>query len=164
MCALLSSIPIDSLEATNDFAKELAGYLSYGDIVILEGDLGAGKTHFVKACAAALDYEKEVTSPTYAIANFYKLKDGHIIHTDLYRIDDYFAFQNLGIMDYFDDSIVFIEWGNKLLEYFSDYLLISIEFAEKGKEGRVFKISSEGATWKKKGTEFLNNFQQKNNK
>jgi len=116
-----------SQEDTQNIARKTASFFHPGDIIILDGDLGAGKTHFVKGFTESYNSKDLVTSPTFSIANFYRTVEFDILHIDLYRISSIEKFKDLGITDYFDTSIVLIEWGKKFADYFDEYMLVSLE-------------------------------------
>ena len=83
-----------------------------GDVVTLDGDLGAGKTAFARGVLRGLGYPGRVTSPTFAIANEYSAPDGTVVHFDLYRILDEEALFELGFEEYLDGTrILLIEWS-----------------------------------------------------
>jgi len=84
-----------------------------GDRIVLNGNLGSGKTFFIKAVLSSVGI-KNVSSPTFAIVNEYQ-KDFHIYHFDFYRLKSASELFDIGWQDYLndDDSIIFIEWGNR---------------------------------------------------
>ena len=101
-----------SREETENFAREYAKTLNAGDILLLDGDMGAGKTVFCKGVAKGLGITEEVTSPTYAYMNDY---DGRLFHYDCYRIESVAQAENLGLADYFDmGGICIIEWAQNI--------------------------------------------------
>ena len=101
-----------SREQTEAFAEAFAKTLSPYDVVILDGDMGAGKTVFAKGVAKGLGIEEEVTSPTYAYMNDY---DGRLFHYDCYRIESIEQAENLGLADYFDmGGVCLIEWAQNI--------------------------------------------------
>ena len=101
-----------SSKQTLAFAKEYAKTLCAGDVVLLDGDMGAGKTLFSKGVALGLGIEEEVTSPTYAYMNDY---DGRLFHYDCYRIESVEQAEQLGLADYFDmGGICLIEWAQNI--------------------------------------------------
>jgi tRNA threonylcarbamoyladenosine biosynthesis protein TsaE len=101
-----------SREETEAFAKEYAKTLVGGDVVLLDGEMGAGKTVFAKGVAKGLGIEEEVTSPTYAYMNDY---DGVLFHYDCYRIESVEQAEHLGLADYFDmGGICLIEWAQNI--------------------------------------------------
>lgn len=94
------------------FAKEYAKSLRRGDVLLLNGDMGAGKTAFTKGIALGLGIEAEITSPTYAYMNSY---DDLLYHYDCYRISSERQAENLGLADYFDaDGVCVIEWSENI--------------------------------------------------
>ena len=108
----MAKIITNSREETETFARAYAKTLSAGDVVLLDGDMGAGKTVFSKGVAAGLGIEDEVTSPTYAYMNDY---DGRLFHYDCYRIESVEQAENLGLGDYFDmGGICLIEWAQNI--------------------------------------------------
>ena len=101
-----------SREDTMAFAEAYAKTLRAGDVVLLNGDMGAGKTVFSKGVAKGLGICEEVTSPTYAYMNDY---DGRLFHYDCYRIESVEQAENLGLADYFDmGGICLIEWAQNI--------------------------------------------------
>lgn len=133
-----------SIDDTLAIAKMCASMLDHGDVVLMKGDLSCGKTYFAKGIAEYYTDKDPVTSPTYSIANFYDCGDVTLLHIDLYRISSIEEFEDLGIADYFDESIVLIEWGEKLIPYLEDYLLLSFRKLDSGNEHRSIVFSSEG--------------------
>lgn len=102
----------NSREDTENFACEYAKTLRAGDVVLLDGDMGAGKTVFAKGVARGLNIQEEVTSPTYAYMNDY---DGRLFHYDCYRIETVEQAERLGLADYFDlGGICLIEWSQNI--------------------------------------------------
>lgn len=108
----MATIITKSREETEAFARVYANTLSAGDVVLLDGDMGAGKTVFSKGVAAGLGITEEVTSPTYAYMNDY---DGRLFHYDCYRIESVEQAENLGLADYFDmGGVCLIEWAQNI--------------------------------------------------
>ena len=102
----------ESREATMAFAAEYAKTLSAGDVVLLDGDMGAGKTVFAKGVAKGMGIFDEVTSPTYAYMNDY---DGRLFHYDCYRIQSPRQAENLGLADYFElGGVCLVEWSENI--------------------------------------------------
>lgn len=108
----MSTFISKSREETEAFACEYAKTLQRGDVVLLDGTLGAGKTVFAKGVARGLGIAEEVTSPTYAYMNDY---DGRLFHYDCYRIESPEQAERLGLADYFDmGGICLIEWAQNI--------------------------------------------------
>lgn len=101
----------NSEEETKEFAKEFAKKLKIGDVVILSGDLGSGKTKFVEGVLSNFGLENEISSPTFTIVNEYKKDDINIYHFDVYRLEDSDEFYAIGGEEYFEKGICLIEWG-----------------------------------------------------
>jgi tRNA threonylcarbamoyl adenosine modification protein YjeE len=106
---------------TQKFGTNFAVRLKKGDVIVLEGSLGAGKTVMVKGIAKGLGIKKTITSPTYTISKTYSAicnnKPIKFNHIDAYRIKSIDDFENLGID--FDNSISVIEWGNNFVKLFT---------------------------------------------
>ena len=108
----VNRIITNSPEETKTFAKEIAGLLNAGAIVLLTGDLGAGKTVFAKGFAEGLGVKDEVTSPTFTIMNIY---DNKMNHFDLYRLESVEEFLAIGAEEeLYSDKISLVEWPEKV--------------------------------------------------
>ena len=106
-----------SAEETEAFGARYAAGLVPGDVVTLDGDLGAGKTAFARGVLRGLGYEGRVTSPTFAIANEYDTAAAPVAHFDMYRILDAEALWELGFDEYLDGRrIVLIEWSGNVAD------------------------------------------------
>src|SRR3954469_12751386 len=105
-----------SADETIAFGRELAKQLAPPKIVLLRGDLGAGKTTMVKGIAEAFGAARQddVTSPTFTLIHEYRGPNVTVIHIDLYRIDTEKELATLGLDDYMrEDAVLLIEWGEK---------------------------------------------------
>jgi len=103
-----------SERATVEFAKEYSKTLRAGDVVLLNGDMGAGKTVFCKGIAKGLGIEDEILSPTYAYMNDY---DGKLYHYDCYRLNSGAEAERLGLTDYFyGNGVCVIEWAENIAD------------------------------------------------
>ena len=99
-----------SAAETEQVAASLAARLAPGDVVTVSGELGTGKTTFVRGACRALGVESPVTSPTYTIGHRYHGREGEVSHLDLYRFRDVSAAEWGDLEPYFEDAIVFVEW------------------------------------------------------
>jgi tRNA threonylcarbamoyladenosine biosynthesis protein TsaE len=99
-----------SPEDTEALAADLARRLNAGDVVLVSGELGSGKTTFVRGACTALGVAERVTSPTYTIGHRYHGASGDISHLDLYRFEGVSAAEWGDLEPYFDDAIAFVEW------------------------------------------------------
>lgn len=134
----------NSPEETQNFAKRIARIVSPGDVILLTGCLASGKTLFVKSAMEELKCSNEVTSPTYSIANFYDTEKGEVIHIDTYRLKSQSEFSQLGLMDFFEHSIVYIEWGDMLKSTLSDYLILDFSLNPESALSRTISIHFKG--------------------
>ena len=114
--SIAREVTTHSPEETIAFGRTLANLLTPPKLVLLRGDLGAGKTTLVKGIAAAFDAaaEEDVTSPTFTLIHEYRGPRANLFHIDLYRIDTPRELETLGLDDLrSDNSILLIEWGEK---------------------------------------------------
>ena len=112
---------------TINFASKFASTLTGNDIIVLSGDLGAGKTKFVQGILKYFNLENEISSPTFTIVNEYNSPDTNIYHFDVYRLADVDEFYAIGGDEYFSKGICIIEWGEIIENILpKDYYKISI--------------------------------------
>jgi tRNA threonylcarbamoyladenosine biosynthesis protein TsaE len=113
-------ITTHSAEETTAFGRTLTDLLAPPKLVILRGDLGAGKTTLVKGIAAAFEAaaEEDVTSPTFTLVHEYRGPRATLYHIDLYRVDTPRELETLGLDDLIsENSILLIEWGEKFSRF-----------------------------------------------
>ena len=113
---MMREITTQSAEETIAFGRTLTELLSPPRLVLLRGDLGAGKTTLVKGIAAGFDAaeEEDVTSPTFTLVHEYRGPRANLYHIDLYRVDTQRELETLGLDDLRSEgSVVLIEWGEK---------------------------------------------------
>lgn len=103
-----------SEQDTINFAKDFASKLNKGDIVVLSGELGSGKTKFVQGILEYFGLADEISSPTFTIVNEYSKDDTNIYHFDVYRLADTDEFYAMGGDEYFQNGICLIEWGEMI--------------------------------------------------
>ena len=130
---------------TKNFAKNLAARLQKGDIIVLTGDLGSGKTKFTEGFLSYFGLENEISSPTFTIVNEYHNNNAHICHFDVYRLNDIDEFYAIGGEEYFEKGICIIEWGeiieNALPE---NYIKISFYRNPNEENKRILEIETFG--------------------
>lgn len=128
--------------------RMIAKVSNRGDFIALSGDLGSGKTTFVKGFVSAFSSPVYVKSPSFTIVNEYELENGStVFHVDLYRVDSS-ALDDVGFIEFLDRGIVIVEWSEKMVAYVpEDSLLIRFEILE----DNARKISVYGGSnWKKR--------------
>ena len=126
---MISNSDAETINFAYKFCKSLKG----GEIICLNGNLGAGKTTFMKGVAKFFNIKQdEIISPTFTIANIYNCnKNGikKIIHIDAYRIKDEYEIFDFGILEFFHnkDVVVFIEWSENIKKYINNEININIK-------------------------------------
>lgn len=130
-----------SEDETIRLAEKLASLLKPGDVITLEGDLGAGKTTFTKGIARGLGVKRVVNSPTFTIVKEYT-GELPLYHMDVYRLED--SDEDIGFSDYFDgDGISVVEWAQYIKDYLpGEYLNINISYVDEHK--RLIKFQPKG--------------------
>jgi tRNA threonylcarbamoyladenosine biosynthesis protein TsaE len=150
------TIPTSSPAETARIAEAFAPCLRNGDVLILSGELAAGKTYFVQNLVRALGSTDIAVSPTFAIANFYETCVGPFIHVDAYRLSGMKEYADLGLDEFAESAILAIEWGDRLVDAFADYILIEFRFSAADEEARVLVVSFIGDRWALDQTDFEN--------
>jgi tRNA threonylcarbamoyladenosine biosynthesis protein TsaE len=135
-----------SEQDTIALGKAIGAVLKDGAVLALEGDLGAGKTHFVQGIAAGMGITDVVSSPTFTIMNYYE----HTVplqHFDFYRLESEYELDDLGFDEYLSSGITVIEWSEK----FPDRLPASaaiVRIIKTGVNDRLFRFDFPDDTWK----------------
>lgn len=122
-----------SEQDTIAFAKNFASHLHKGNIIVLSGELGSGKTKFVQGVLSYFGLENEISSPTFTIVNEYSNERIDIYHFDVYRLADLDEFYAMGGEEYFSKGICLIEWG-ELIEPILPEHYIKITFQKNSED------------------------------
>jgi tRNA threonylcarbamoyladenosine biosynthesis protein TsaE len=142
---MAQEITTHSAEETIAFGRTLIDLLSPPKLVLLRGDLGAGKTTLVKGIAAGFEAAKEedVTSPTFTLVHEYRGPHANLYHIDLYRVDTPRELETLGLEDLRSepDSILLIEWGEKFPRFVRERN-VEISLQREGENERKIVIVS----------------------
>jgi tRNA threonylcarbamoyladenosine biosynthesis protein TsaE len=138
-----------SAAATRELAAALSPVLVAGDVVLLAGDLGAGKTTFVQGLARGLGVTEPVTSPTFTLVRAYRCRHdriGTLLHADLYRLDRLSDVVDLGLAEMVeDDAVAVVEWGDVARSLFgSDVLVVELSVGPSGDE-RAISVDAPGS-------------------
>lgn len=137
-----------SAEDTMAFAQKLAKKLNAGDLIVLNGDLGSGKTKFTEGILKYFGLDSEISSPTFTIVNEYNAKDFNIYHFDVYRFSDASEFYAIGGEDYFSQGLCIIEWGNIISSVLpNDYIEINFKRNYENPNYRIMKIKTFGTKY-----------------
>jgi len=135
----------NSEQDTKKFAKNLASKLNIGDIIVLSGELGAGKTKFTEGFLSNFGLDNEISSPTFTIVNEYQSSNIKIAHFDVYRLEDCDEFFAIGGDEYFSNSICIVEWGEIIENILpANYIKISIEKDDNNENVRILNIKTYG--------------------
>ena len=130
---------------TKEYATNLAEILGKGDVIVLSGELGAGKTKFVEGILNHFNLQNEISSPTFTIVNEYHNEQIDIFHFDLYRLGDVYEFENIGGDEYFERGLCIFEWGELIEDILpDDYIKILFDKDEEDEEIRKLTIETFG--------------------
>lgn len=137
-----------SAAETQTLAAALSGLCGPGDLIVLAGEMGAGKTAFAQGFAFGLGIADQVTSPTFTIVREYSGGRLALHHLDVYRLDQMREVVELGVSEMLDeDAVMLVEWGDAVLPALGDqYLEVHIRFGE-GDDDRTLKLSARGDRW-----------------
>ncbi len=131
-----------NLEETIQFAYNFSLSIKAKSIILIKGEIGAGKTSFVKGIAKGLQITENITSPTFALSHHYNSGKTPLIHMDLYRLENALSAQELFLEEEEEleqiNGIMVIEWPEMIINLVEDYWLVEIDYAEES--GRVVKI------------------------
>lgn len=131
-----------SEDDTIKFAEKFAEKLDKNSIIVLSGDLGAGKTKFTQGILKHFGIENEISSPTFTIVNEYNAQNINIYHFDLYRLADIDEFYAMGGDEYFGNGICIFEWGEIIESALpKDYIKINFSRNPDNQDYRKLEIS-----------------------
>ena len=131
----------DSQTDTEKIAKLIAKYIKNKDIIVLTGELGAGKTKFVEGFLSYFNLQDEISSPTFNIVNEYSTDNFNIYHFDVYRLEDIDEFFAIGGEEYFDKGICLIEWGETIRSILpKEYIQITFRRDYKSDNKRIIEF------------------------
>jgi len=136
-----------SVDETRELAAALSSLARPGDVLVLAGDLGAGKTAFVQGFGRGLGVPDRITSPTFTLVHVYEGRLP-VYHLDVYRLEQLSEALDLGLAEMLDDgSVVLIEWGDAILPVLPhDYLEVRITFGP-GDDDRYLAFRAVGPAW-----------------
>lgn len=135
----MEKIISNSEEETKLIGRKFAKGLKNGDVIVLTGDLGSGKTKFTEGVLQFFGLENEISSPTFNIVNEYVNRDVNVYHFDVYRLEDEDEFYAIGGEEYFEKGICLIEWG-EMIEHALPNKYIQISFSRNLEDETVREI------------------------
>ncbi len=151
---------VDSASAMESLGAALASQLQGGEVIYLEGQLGAGKTTLTRGLLRQLGFSGNVKSPTYTLVENYEMNGTQVFHFDLYRLNDPEELEDMGIRDYCDnEAVILFEWPERAASVLPDAdIRFSIEHIN---QGRHVSIESNTTVGKKVlGSMSLGSFEQ----
>jgi tRNA threonylcarbamoyladenosine biosynthesis protein TsaE len=150
-------------DATRDLAAAVAGWCLPGDVLLLSGDLGAGKTTFAQGFGRALGIDEAVTSPTFTLVRQYELVDGPrgirvVLHADVYRLEHLAEVADLGLGQLVEDAgVALVEWGEAAEPVFGDGTLsVRLEADPDDDDRRAVNVTSSGTVWDSRWADLVN--------
>lgn len=147
-------LQIKSAEEMEQLGSKLAGLLKPGDLVLLAGPLGAGKTTLTRGIGKGLKAEGTIQSPTFVLARTHRIPNGKLVHVDAYRLSSAVELDDLDID--FENSMVIVEWARDYLDGYSEnFLTVEIDRTSEDDE-RVVTLTPTGHRWKEASLASLN--------
>jgi tRNA threonylcarbamoyladenosine biosynthesis protein TsaE len=147
------TVTTGSSKATEALARVVSDHVIGGDVVLLAGDLGAGKTVFARGLAHGLGVDEPVVSPTFTLAREYRGRL-RVVHADVYRLDHVRELDDLGFDDADDDTVTIVEWGDVVSGAFGvDRLEVRLDFVPDVGDARRITIRAVGPDWTARAAE-----------
>jgi len=144
------TVQFHSPDQTTIFAARLANNLASEDLILLNGEVGAGKSVFCRALIqSVLQYEEDIPSPTFTLVQQYDTKIGELWHADLYRLNDPNEVIELGLLDAIENAVILIEWPDQITDFIPKSAL-NINIIAGSHETRVFHFSWTDEKWDEK--------------
>jgi tRNA threonylcarbamoyladenosine biosynthesis protein TsaE len=141
------TVTTDSSAGTEALARAVSEYIVGGDVVLLAGDLGAGKTVFARGLARGLGVTEPVVSPTFTLVREYRGRV-RVVHADVYRLDHVRELADLGFDDVDDDTVTIVEWGDVVSGAFGvDRLEVRLDFVPNRDDARRITVGAVGPEW-----------------
>lgn len=142
------SLRATSLDATHQVAGTLAALSRPGDIIVLAGEMGSGKTAFAQGFGRALGVTEPITSPTFTLVHSYDTGGPTLHHADLYRLEHLAEVADLALGELAEfDGIVLVEWGDVVESTFGEHLVVRLEHVDRDDDSRHITMTPTGGTW-----------------
>jgi tRNA threonylcarbamoyladenosine biosynthesis protein TsaE len=152
---------LSSPEETTQLAQQIAAQLQPGDCILLEGPIGAGKTHFARSLIQSLmTTPEDVPSPTFTLVQTYDVANAELWHADLYRLSSLEEIEELGLTEAFDEAICLIEWPDRLAELTPSHALhlalaLDSDMDAEHEDRRHLTLTWSDAKWQKRLGELI---------
>jgi tRNA threonylcarbamoyladenosine biosynthesis protein TsaE len=149
MTTRTAAITLNSPADTANLATQIAGALGPGDCLLLNGVIGAGKTHFARHLIQSLmTVPEDVPSPTFTLVQTYDVSVGELWHTDLYRLSSLEELEELGLTEAFETAICLVEWPDRLAELTPAHALhLTLELIPEQDDARLLRLQWSDAKW-----------------
>ena len=142
-----TSLRSKGVDDTRAAAAAIASLARQGDLILLVGELGVGKTAFAQGFAQRLGITQPVTSPTFTLVHRYE-GDVVVHHVDVYRLDRLSEVTDLGLSEMLDEGVTLIEWGDAVMPALpADFLEVRLAYVEEDDDARDIAISVVGPSW-----------------
>jgi tRNA threonylcarbamoyladenosine biosynthesis protein TsaE len=136
-----------ALRDTRSIAAALAASSRVGDVLLLQGEMGTGKTAFVQGFAESLGVDEPVTSPTFNLVHTYDTGRIVIHHADLYRLERYGEIEDLALSELLESGVLLVEWGGVASAEFPDRLDVELAMDPTGEDARAIVVHPSGRRW-----------------
>ena len=137
-----------SLDETLDIAAAVAALARQGDVILLAGEMGSGKTAFAQGFGRAMGVTEPITSPTFTLVHSYDTGGITLHHADLYRLDQLSEVAELALAELAEyHGVVLVEWGDVVESTFGDHLTVELRPVAGDESARHVRIAASGGTW-----------------
>ncbi len=140
-------VHVASLAGTHAIAAAIATLARPGDIIVLAGEMGSGKTAFAQGFGRALGITEPITSPTFTLVHSYDTGSITLHHADLYRLDQLSEVADLSLDELAENAVVLVEWGDVAESLFVEHLEVRLETDLDDVEHRDILLSASGSSW-----------------
>ena len=146
----MQKIILNSEKETIELGKKIAENLKIGDVIVLTGELGSGKTKLTEGILTYFGLQDEISSPTFTIVNEYQTENFPIYHFDVYRLEDSDEFLSIGGDEYFEKGVCIIEWGEQIEDVLpQNYTKITFSRDVENENKRIVLIENIKNSYKK---------------
>jgi tRNA threonylcarbamoyladenosine biosynthesis protein TsaE len=137
-----------SIADTRAIAAAVAGLAQRGDVIVLAGEMGAGKTAFAQGFGSALGVTEPMTSPTFTLVHEYQVGKLTLLHADLYRLSTQHEVADLALAELVEaDGVLLVEWGDVVASMLGEHLMVRLSTVDHSDDERVVEVSAVGRAW-----------------